>query len=87
MESRAQKEEIRKRYELQKDDPECTFKPRITPHYSAKVHDPDSEYTLAVQDRSKIWIEKREEKRREAVETIKEREMMGCTFRPDIVTL
>ena len=89
MESRAAKVELKKELDAQKDDPECTFRPKIaTASYNNRNGSPGSpgeRNILSVHERNRIWQNKKESRMAEARDINRDRDLLGCTFRPDLV--
>lgn len=89
-EARVAKNELIKEFESQKDeDPECTFKPRLISAYHSRLNGSpqavDQEGILPFHERSKVWKERVDSRVTETRETHKDRDLHGCTFRPDIL--
>jgi len=62
------------------DDTECTFKPKINTLNSARAPDRD---TVPIQERTKLWKNRKETRLAEGRDLIKDRDLIPCTFRPD----
>jgi hypothetical protein len=90
LESREAKEEARKEQvnQNQKDDTECTFKPKLvasyTPKRSSSPEFTDNDLMLTVQERNKIWKMKSDSKLNGTRESKKDKELNNCTFIPDL---
>jgi len=62
-------------------DPECTFKPKIRSfNTNNTLSDP-----LSIHERNLQWKERREAKLAMTREITKDKDLIGCTFRPNIV--
>jgi len=86
IQSRAAKEELRKESEAQKDDPECTFRPQIaTNAYNNRQSSPSGNNDiLSVHERNRLWQNKKLNKMSEARDRNKDRDLVACTFQPDL---
>ena len=67
-------------------DPNCTFQPSVLK--KKKQNQPgassDKSEALNVIERSKIWIEKREEKIKKSKDEEKDKDLENCTFKPQV---
>jgi hypothetical protein len=68
----------------QEDDPECTFQPKI----SEKSQQIVSQLKPSFIDRNNMWLEQRKEKLKDKESVTNEnKDMIHCTFQPQIVSL
>lgn len=61
------------------EDKECTFKPKINDNRSP-VENSDKD----IAERNQAWEKKKQEKLQKIAEVKKEKELVGCTFKPQI---
>jgi len=82
------REGLRKEHEAQQHDPECTFKPKLMASYNKNlmtVECMDNENVLPLYERNKIWKSRVDNRILESRDLLKDRDLHGCTFKPDIV--
>jgi len=75
------KEQAIKQAEKPDLDPECTFKPKIR---SLNIHN-TSKDSLSIHERNRLWKERKDTKLAMTREMSRDKDLKGCTFRPNIV--
>ena len=91
---KAEREELRKQYdELQAEKDKCTFHPQLAP-YDPRPHPESASATAAaavqregvsVEERTRLWKERKEQKLKSLKEAEQDKALEGCTFKPELV--
>ena len=62
-------------------DKECTFRPQLNTNYNWY----GERSKLGMHERNQLWMEARQQRIEEEKEHSKNKDLVGCTFKPDIV--
>lgn len=65
------------------EDPECTFHPKISEMSQKLVQKNRPDFI----ERNNMWLSQREEKIKQIGDSKEDKELLHCTFKPELVTV